>query len=126
MATTLVTMDCKLKISNDALYNYAKSRKISSANWRTFQHSKEKTCRGHNSPTKIPPPPPHESLNTVKVNCQRPTSAIGRPELKIPTLAKWLMATTLVTMDCKLKISNDALYNYAKSRKISSANWITF
>ena len=85
-----ISVDCKLKISNDALYNYAKSRKISSANWRTFQHSKEKTCRGHNSSTKIPPP--HESLNTVKVNCQRPTSAIRRPELKIPTLAKWLIS----------------------------------
>ena len=45
---------CRLKtILNDALYKFTKSQKFHQPTANVFQHSKAKTCKGHNAP---PPP----------------------------------------------------------------------
>ena len=47
--------------------------------------------------------PKEGSANLLKVNRQRPSSVMRRPELKTPTLAKWLMSPLLrvITKICK-------------------------
>ena len=46
MATTFNLDYCGLlTISNDALYNYTKNQKVSSAYCKPFENTKEKTCR---------------------------------------------------------------------------------
>ena len=57
-------------------------------------------------------------MDCPKVNRQRPTSAMQRPELKIPTLAKWLISPVvlLIIKICKKHLvlktnSNINIYN---------------